>query len=161
RPAPSLSAHKRPRIVTVASMYRVDKGHHDLLLAAAEVKRRGVNAEWLLVSDGDRRPLLEAQASRLGLPGTVRFLGSRRDVPALLKRSELLVHPSLSEGLPNAVLEAMAAGCAVVATRVGGVPELVLEGVTGCMVPPHSPSAMAHAIVHLMRHDTLRERMGR
>jgi glycosyltransferase involved in cell wall biosynthesis len=91
----------------------------------------------------------------------VTFTGVRADVPKILAALDLFVLPSLWEGMPNAVLEAMAAGLPVVATAVGGTPEVVMDGVTGLLVPPQDPSALAQAIERLLRDPDLRRTMGR
>jgi glycosyltransferase involved in cell wall biosynthesis len=88
------------------------------------------------------------------------FAGHRTDVPEILQALDIFVLPSNWEGLPNAVLEAMAAGLPVVATRVGGVPEVVVEGQTGILVPPRDPNALADALLTLLRDPNLRRRMG-
>jgi glycosyltransferase involved in cell wall biosynthesis len=85
--------------------------------------------------------------SEAGVGGRVRFLGLRKDIPALLSASDVLVHSSLREGLPRVVLEALAIGTPVVATAVGGVPDAVAEGVTGLLVRPEDPAALAGAVL--------------
>jgi glycosyltransferase involved in cell wall biosynthesis len=140
-----------PRVVMVGSMHLPDKGHGDLLAAATLLKERGVRAQWLLVSDGALRPKLEAEVRRLGLDGAVFFLGRREDVPSVLTRSDVVAHPSWAEGFPNAVLEAMCAARPVVATRVGGIPEVMVDGETGILVAPHAPAELAAAIERLIR----------
>src|SRR5262249_10253197 len=118
----------------------------------------GRGVRWLLVSDGPLRGELEARARSLGLD--VAFLGRRRDVPALLARVAALVHPSWSEGCPNVVLEAMAAGLPIVATRVGGTADLL--GDTGWLVPPRDGDALADAVADLLTDPAdARERGGR
>ena len=98
---------------------------------------------------------------RLGIGGRVVFTGFRLDVPELLSEVAISVLPSLSEALPNVVLESMAAGVPVVATRVGGNPEVVEEGVTGLLVPPQDPAALAKAICRLLENPELASRYGR
>jgi glycosyltransferase involved in cell wall biosynthesis len=101
---------------------------------------------WI-VGDGPLRPAVEAAVSEAGVGGRVRFLGLRKDIPALLSASDVLVHSSLREGLPRVVLEALAIGTPVVATAVGGVPDAVAEGVTGLLVRPEDPAALAGAVL--------------
>ncbi len=96
----------------------------------------------------------------MGLTSTLRFLGSRTDVGVLLPAVDLVVHPSQQEGFSNAILEAMAAGCPVVATAVGGNVEAVIEGTTGLLVPPSDPVALAVAIERLLRRPDERRRFG-
>ncbi len=137
-----------PRIITVASMNLRDKGHSDLIEAAKSLRDHDVNFEWWLVGDGSLRPELEQRARTESL--NLRFLGRRTDVPRLLKHSDLLVHPSWAEGFPNAILEGMCASLPVVATRVGGVPELVRDGETGFLVEPKQPMQIVSAIERLL-----------
>jgi glycosyltransferase involved in cell wall biosynthesis len=161
-PAPPLPPGDvaRPRVLMVGSMHLPDKGHADLLDAAALLKRRGITPQWLLVSDGALRPQLEHRARALGLAGDVVFLGRRDDVPGILARCDLVVHPSWSEGFPNAVLEAMCAARPVVATRVGGIPEVMRAGVHGLLVEPHRPAALARAIERLLGNPLAGHVMG-
>jgi glycosyltransferase involved in cell wall biosynthesis len=118
------------------------------------------NAIFVLVGDGSERASLEAQAARLGIGDRVIFLGYRDDVAELLASCDLLVLPSLYEGLPLSVLEAMAAGKPVVATSVGGTPEAVLDGETGFLVPSRDPTALVRAIQRLLKDACLRRKMG-
>jgi glycosyltransferase involved in cell wall biosynthesis len=110
----------------------------------------------------DRARLLHAVAD-LGLDGRVRFLGPalRDGVRDLLQRSHVLVHPSVTEGLPNVVLEAMACGLPVVVTDAGGTREAVRDGVDGFVVPPREPLALAFALERLWDDERLRRRLGR
>jgi glycosyltransferase involved in cell wall biosynthesis len=117
-----------------------------LALAAARVPAlRG-----LVVGDGPLRSELETEARRLGLEGRVVFAGVRQDVPELLPGLDALAFSSVREGLSMAMLEAMAAGVPVIATDVGGTPELITHGVTGLLVPPGRPESLADALVALL-----------
>ncbi len=149
-----------PRVVTVGSMHLPDKGHGDLLQAAALLKSKGIRAQWILVSDGVCRPALEAQTRTLGLGDDVVFIGRRDDVPSILSRADLVVHPSWSEGFPNAVLEAMCAARPVVATRVGGIPEVMTDGVHGFLVEPRKPAELADAIARALGNPLAGHVMG-
>src|SRR6185503_1026864 len=149
------------RLAAVASMHLPDKGHDDLLEAAQALEARGLRADWLLVGEGALRPTYEARARELGLGESIHFLGRRADVPAVLARVDLVVHPSWAEGFPNAVLEAMAAARPVVATRVGGTPELVIEGVTGHLVEPRQPRALAETIAFALADRKRLRALGR
>jgi glycosyltransferase involved in cell wall biosynthesis len=150
-----------PRVAMVASMHLPDKGHGDLLDAAARLHARGRRAQWLLVSDGALRPQHEQHARELGIADSVHFLGRRADVPSLLATVELVVHPSWAEGFPNVLLEAMCAARPVVATRVGGCPELVTDGDNGILLPPRQPAALADAIERLLADPARARDMGR
>jgi glycosyltransferase involved in cell wall biosynthesis len=113
-----------------------------------------------LVGDGPSRPDLEQMIEHAGLAGRVDLLGARDDVPAILREADLFVLSSRWEGLPLAVIEAMMSGLPVVATAVGGVPEEVVEGETGLLVPPGDPQALARALSQLLNDEGLRRRAG-
>jgi glycosyltransferase involved in cell wall biosynthesis len=115
---------------------------------------------FVVAGDGPDRGVLEAESKRLGLSQRVRFLGHREDVPALLACCDLFVLPSLFEGLPVAILEAMSAGKAVVATAIGGTDEVVVPGQTGLLVKPGDPLALAEAIQRLLTEPGLAEAFG-
>ncbi|MCU1281941.1 MAG: glycosyl transferase, group 1 [bacterium] len=149
-----------PRVCMVGSMHRPDKGHADLLAAAAILKARGVRAQYLFVSDGGLRAQLEEQARALGVADDVVFLGRRADVASVLVRSDVVAHPSWSEGFPNAVLEAMCAARPVVATRVGGIPEVLADGVHGLLVEPQRPAELASALEKLLANPLAGHVMG-
>jgi L-malate glycosyltransferase len=148
-----------PVIAVVANLRRY-KGVDVFLAAWPEVLRHFPKATALLVGDGPMRQALERCATELGVTGAVRFLGTRRDIPALLSVADLVVHPSLEEGLPNAVLEAMAAGKAVLATSAGGTPEVVLDGETGRLVPAGDPAVLTQGMLWCLRHPGETERYG-
>jgi L-malate glycosyltransferase len=138
------------------------KGIEHFLEAAGRIAPRLPEARFLVVGDSEPSPgrtsyreHLEALAARLGLAGRVLFLGFRSDVADLLAVSTVSVLPSLSEGLSNVLLESMAAGVPVVATRVGGNPEAVEHGVTGLLVAPADAFALAHAVTLLLEHPHL------
>jgi glycosyltransferase involved in cell wall biosynthesis len=141
-------------------MHHPVKGQTDLLVAFREVLRWHPGARLVLVGDGVRRPLLERMARELGVAERAHFLGYRRDVPALLSRAALSVSASHAEGLSNAILEAMASRLPVVATAVGGTPELVRDGVNGLLVPPGSPGALARRMSEALADPTRARRMG-
>ncbi|NJC70269.1 glycosyltransferase [Planosporangium thailandense] len=135
----------RPVVLCVANL-RSGKGHPYLIEAAAALRGRGLDFTLALAGDGPERPALEELAARHGVDA--RFLGARTDVPRLLADADVFVLPSLSEGLPNAVMEAMAAGRPVVATDVGGTGEL-LRG-RGVLVPPGDAAALADGLERLL-----------
>ena len=147
----------------IGAIGRLDrvKGVEYLLRAAAKVILKTPDAAFLIVGDGSQREAMEQLARSLGISHRVVFTGQRDDVPELLAVMDVLVLPSLYEGLPNAVLEAMAAGKPVIATRVGGTPEVVEDEVTGLLVPPRDPEALAQAIIALLQDRERAKAMGR
>jgi glycosyltransferase involved in cell wall biosynthesis len=157
---PQLKAESQ-LIAVVANMNVETKGHTDLISAAAEVSREFPDAKFLLVGDGAERTRLEVMTAELGLNKTVLFLGRRNDVPNLLACCDLFVLSSWAEGLPNSVLEAMAAGLPIVATRVGGTPEIIEAGVTGILVSPRDSHALAVAISQLLGNRGFAKELGR
>lgn len=148
-----------PVIGTVAVMEE-RKGHRFLLEAAALLKQQGHQLSYRFAGDGSQRERLQKIALGLGLQQEVTFEGFVSDIPNFLSAIDILVLPSLYEGLGVAVLEAMAAGKAVIATRVGGLPELVHERVTGLLVPPSDPQALAQSIAQLVSLRHVVQRMG-
>jgi glycosyltransferase involved in cell wall biosynthesis len=130
---------------------RLRKGLEVLLAALERLRERGHELPLLVAGDGERRHPLKSQAARRGLGEGVLFLGrqGRGEVRALLGGARALVVPSLYEGMPLVVLEAMAAGVPVVASRVSGIPEVVLDGETGWLVPPGDPSSLAAALARV------------
>ena len=149
-----------PVIGTVARL-GYEKNQGDLLVAAAGIRKTFPKAHVVLAGDGPERSALEARAGELGLGHNVHFLGFRRDVRNILNGLDVFVLPSLYEGFPNAVLEAMACGLPVVATNVGGTSEAVIHGCTGLLVPPSDPPALEEALGALLANPALRRRMGR
>ncbi len=144
----------------VAKLSRV-KNHALFLRAAAKVSAGRHDVVFLIVGDGALRGELEELAGWLGIANRTFFLGERADVPSILKLMDVFVLPSTSEGLPNALMEAMAAGVPVVATRVGGVPELVEDGRTGRLVEPQDEQGMADAVGSLLDDRETAVGMGR
>jgi glycosyltransferase involved in cell wall biosynthesis len=137
-----------PPTVLMAAAMRADKDHASVLRAWPTVLAAHPGARLRLAGDGPCRTELETLAAELGVDGSVEFLGVRSDVAGLLRESSLLVLASYAiECFPYAVLEAMAAGRGVVSTDVGGLPELVDDGVTGRLVPPRDTAALAAALV--------------
>ena len=137
------------------------KGQQHLLDAAARVVAEVPEARFVIVGAGELEGALVAQVARLGLGGHVFLTGFRTDALSLLKAFDLFVMSSVTEGLGTSVLDAMACGRAVVATRAGGIPESVVDGETGLLVPTRDPDALASAVVRLLRDANLRRALGR
>jgi glycosyltransferase involved in cell wall biosynthesis len=136
------------------------KGHHLLIDAIPTVLAARPNARFLLVGDGPLRDELAARLRDEGLDSRVRLLGKRPDVPDLLAAADLFVLPSHFEGLPLSALEAMGASLPVVATRVSGTSEAVVDGVTGRLTAPDDAAALAAAIVSTLSDRALARRWG-
>ncbi len=145
-------------VVGTLACLKPQKAPLDVVRAAAEARGSEPRLKFFIAGDGDLRPEVERLAVELGLGDAFRLLGWRRDVPDLLQAMDVFLLTSRFEGLPRAVLQAMAAGVAVVATAVDGTPEVVEDGVTGLLVPPGRPEAAAAAVVRLARDDALRHR---
>ena len=137
-----------------------EKDHNNLLEAFFIVLQKFPNIKLVLVGDGPLRRELEDKAQRLGIKERTLFSGFRRDVPELLKTFDVFVLSSITEGTSMTILEAMAAGLPVVATNVGGNPEIVVNEKTGIIVPPKDPPALAEAIIRIMSDRNLAEAMG-
>ena len=148
-----------PLIGAVGRLTR-QKGHEDLLQAMPAVLRRFPAARLLLVGDGELRTALARQAAALEVSRNVIFAGQREDVLPLYPLLEVLAMPSLWEALPYALLEGMAAGRAIVASAVGGMADVLRQGESGLLVPPHAPAALAEAICALLADAELRSRLG-
>lgn len=138
-----------PLIVAVGRLHRV-KGHRYFIAAAAQVLERYPQARFLVVGSGPERASLESLVAKLGLSGKVLFTGFVADIRKHYGEFTLLVLSSLSEGLPLTVLEAFLSGTPVVATRVGGLPEVIREGETGILVPPADAGALAAGICRVL-----------
>jgi len=142
-------------LVVVFSRLNQMKGIQYFLDAATILARRCPEVRFLVVGDGENRKELEEYASRLGLGQRTVFTGFRSDVPELLSEAAVSVLPSLSEGLSNSLLESMASGVPVVATCVGGNPEVIEHGFTGLLVPPRDSAALAAAVGRVLEDKEL------
>lgn len=138
-----------------------NKGPEVLIRAVPAVVARFPKARFVLVGDGPLQTRLQNQVKRLGVGRTVQFLGLRHDVPDLMREACLMVRPSTLEGMPLTVLEAMASALPVVATPVGGTPELLQDGVHGYLVPVGDSMALANAIIKVLDSPALAGEMGR
>jgi glycosyltransferase involved in cell wall biosynthesis len=156
RPAPPVSGAAGP-IVTVGRLVR-QKNHALFLRAAAALAREVEGARFAIVGDGPLRSALEAQAHDLGIADRVEFLGNRVDVEDIVRTASLFWLTSLWEGMPNVVLEAMASGVPVLATDVGGVRELIREGVDGFVVPAGDAAGFARHARELLAEPARCER---
>ena len=147
-------------LVGVVARLQPEKGVATFLKAAALVSKASPRARFLVVGDGPLREELRDLVGRLGVEDRVRFLGYRTEARALIRLLDVLVVPSLTEGSPLIVLEAMAAGVPVVASAVGGVPDQARHGEEGLLVPPGDPEALAGAMDELLRDPRRARRLG-
>ncbi len=144
----------------VGRLVPIKAAHHFLkaMTEVIETARRPVYA--IVVGDGPERPHLEEQARRAGVAAQVRFLSWRRDLAHVYGDIDVLAVSSLNEGTPVVIIEAMAARRAVVATCVGGVPDVVQDGRTGLLVEPNDPQKLAAGVRRVLEDDALRERLA-
>ncbi len=149
------------QIVGIVARLEAEKGHPTLLDAWPRVLRRVPCAYLLVVGEGSRREALEAQAADLGISRRVIFTGRREDVPAVTAALDVAVLPSYREAQGLTILEAMALSRPVVASDVGGIPEMIEHGRTGLLVPPHDADALADAITLLLTDHALADLIGR
>jgi glycosyltransferase involved in cell wall biosynthesis len=147
-------------VVLVGNMHSDVKGHPWLIAAAPAVVREFPKTRFVFAGDGESRTTFEQQVAALGLEQSFVFLGRRYDIPDVLASCDIAVLPSKAEGLPNAVLEYMAAGLPTIASRVGGNAELVQDGVTGLLVPPQDSKALANALLNLLRDPQLLQQIA-
>jgi glycosyltransferase involved in cell wall biosynthesis len=150
----------QPVVMTVGRL-NVMKGHVHLLDAVPGLLRRFPDLAVVVAGQGHLHDTLQAQAEALGVGGAVHLLGQRSDARALLDAADVFVLPSRHEGMPLALLEAMDVGLPVVATRVIGSAEVVVEGETGLLVRPRDPAALERALAQLLADPALRQRFGR
>ncbi len=148
-------------VLGTVARFDYPKGHKYLIDAAPEIIQQFANVRFVLVGDGPLRQEIEQQIEKLGLSDYFVLLGFRRDVKQLLGLFDLFILPSVSEGLPNAVLEAMACSNPVVATAVNGLVEVIEEGRTGYLVPPQNPSEIAKAVIKILKSPVTMKEMGR
>lgn len=151
--------HDAPLVGNIGALVP-HKGQRDLVEAAALVVRRVPDARFVIAGEGELRPALEQQIRHLGLEKHVLLTGFRADVLSLLKAFDVFAMSSVTEGLGTSVIDAMACRRPVVSTRAGGLPELVIDGETGQLVPVGDAGAMAAAIVALLKDPSRRERYG-
>ncbi len=149
------------QIVGVVARLEPEKGHPTLLDAWPAVVRRVPLARLLVVGEGSRREELEAQAAALGIADTVVFTGRRDDVPAVTAALDVAVLPSYREAQGLTILEAMALSRPVVASAVGGIPEMIIDGQTGLLVPSHDAGALGAAITRLLTDHAYADMLAR
>lgn len=137
------------------------KGHQFFIEAAKKILDQVPNVEFILVGDGALRPRFENLSKELGIRQKIHFLGKRSDIPVILSSLNVSVLCSTNEGFSNVILESMAAGKPVVATNIGGSPEMVTDGVTGYLVPPADSTSLVKAVIDLLQNSNKAEAMGK
>jgi glycosyltransferase involved in cell wall biosynthesis len=147
-------------VIGAVSRLRWEKAYEVLIRAAALLRPQFPRLRVLIAGNGSERPKLESLIEELGLEGTVTLLGYRPDVPDVLEALDVAVSSSVYEGSPLSVMEYMDAGKPVVATRVGGVPDLIEDGVNGLLVESQDSSSLAASIAELLRDPDRRAEMG-
>ncbi|MBI5236466.1 MAG: glycosyltransferase [Deltaproteobacteria bacterium] len=147
-------------IVGTVAILRKKKGHHVLLEAIPMALESFPSAVFVFAGDGPQRSNIEERIKSLGLGKSVKLLGLRKDVPAVLSSIDLFVLPTLQEALGTSILEAAAMKKAVIASNVGGVGEAVIDGVTGLLVPPEDAASLAGAIINLLKDREKTAQMG-
>ena len=146
----SLGIRKEAIVIGTVGALTKEKGHAHLLEAVQTICAQYPTAVFLLVGDGNQRAVLEEIAGKRGVREKVIFAGMRKDVPEILSMLDVFVLPSLNEGLPLALLEAQAARIPTVATSVGAIPNVVQDRVTGILIPPEDPAAIAGAVSRIL-----------
>lgn len=157
----ALSLNQRFPIVGTVGRLVERKGHYDLLEAWPQVLASHPSAQLLIVGDGPEHEALRQRSTELGCSDSVVLPGRRKDIPDILDAVDVFIYPSHYEGLPGALLEAMAAGLPIVTTPVDGCAELVHDGEHGLHVPPKDPTKLAGAISRYLSNDELSKRMGK
>jgi glycosyltransferase involved in cell wall biosynthesis len=155
-----LGLEQGDRVMAVVATFKRQKGHRYLIDAASLVVPQFPNLRILFIGDGELREELLAQTRALGLERSIRFLGTRQDVPDLLAASDCFVLPSLWEGSPMALVEAMASGLPVIATEVSGTRQVIVPGESGLLVPPGDARQLASAMLSLLSAPEKAKSMG-
>lgn len=159
RPDAMMEDSRRRFVVLCPARLVPVKGHQYLLEALAQLRSRNRIVVWL-AGDGRHREELQRQAAHIGIERSVEFLGARDDLASLMQRADMVVLPSVQDALPFSIMEAQALGKAIVATRTGGIPEMVESGKTGILVEPANAQALAMAINRLVESPDLRSKLG-
>ncbi|MDF2855967.1 MAG: glycosyltransferase family 1 protein [Neobacillus sp.] len=157
---PTLEAPDSKKVIIYAGRLVELKGVNNLISALGQLKQ--VRNDWVcwIVGTGEKEWELRSQVMSLGLGDSVQFLGKREDVPSLLTQTDILVLPTLIENQPLSLIEAQIAGKAVIASNVGGIPEMIKHGVTGLLTPPEDANALFSNINQLLSDDKLRKKLG-
>ncbi len=155
-----LPAHEEKQVIGIVGRLVVEKGGETILKAAQLVIRSFPNVLFVFVGEGAARKEWEAMSSELGISANVSFLGRRDDMAGIYASLNILALPSFNEAMPMCILEAMAAAIPIVASKVGSVPDLVLNEVTGYLVPPGASEALADKLLVLLRNPAHAKKLG-
>lgn len=147
-------------IIGTIAILRFKKGHHVFLKAAPEILKMFPKTIIVFAGDGPQEENIRNKIKELKLTNNVFLLGLRHDIPNILKSLDIFVLPTLQESLPQSVMQAMAMGKPVIATRVGGVPEVVEDGVSGILVESENPNALSDGIISLLKNKERMKKMG-
>jgi glycosyltransferase involved in cell wall biosynthesis len=147
-------------VLTTVAVLRRPKGIHYMLEALPQIVQAVPEVRYLIVGDGEQRATLRDLAAAQGVAEQVIFAGSRSDVPAVLAASDIFVLPTLTEALPTVLAEAMGARKPIIASAVGGVPEMIERERNGLLVPPAEPQRLAEACIRLLRNPAAAQMMG-
>jgi glycosyltransferase involved in cell wall biosynthesis len=147
-------------LFTTVAVLRPLKGIQYMIRALPAILASDPNTYYLVVGDGSHRDALIEEVKKFGVRDRVVFAGMRRDVPRLLSASDVFVLPTLTEALPTVLAEAMAAKLPIIASRVGGVPEMLTDGQNGCLVEPKDVEGLARACIDLLANPEKRTAMG-
>lgn len=156
----SLGIKKEALVVGTIGSLSKEKGHLYLMKAIPKVVQKVPKTTFLLIGDGRERSFLEETTSKLNISDRVIFAGTRKDIPEILSILDLFVLPSLKEGLPMSLLEAQAAKVPVVATRVGAIPNVIKNGVTGILVPSKDSATLSDAIIQILSNKKFASEMA-
>lgn len=156
-----IGRHIEGPVVCLVANFFPYKGHMEFIAAASIIAEKTPRVTFVLVGDGKLRPEIERKIAEGGMTKNIILLGTRTDVSEIMRLSDVVVLSSHEEGFPNVVLEAMAVGRPVVATDVGGVPEMLENGKTGLLVPPRDPAKLAEGIMRMLGDRREAEAMGR
>jgi glycosyltransferase involved in cell wall biosynthesis len=156
----SLGLPKESPVVTLVAVLRTQKRHELVLAAAPKIIARFPKTRFLFVGDGPGRNRISRAIEQQNLAASVLLTGYRQDIPEILSFTDIAVIPSLAEGIPQFLLQAMAMAKPAVATRVGGIPEIITSGTNGLLVPPEDPQALAEAVCSLLADPGKTDELG-
>jgi glycosyltransferase involved in cell wall biosynthesis len=157
----SLSIGEREFVIGTVGRLTAIKGHKYLLGAFALYLERGGEGQVIILGEGELRATLEKQADELGISHKLHFLGWRAEVAQIMSTFDIFVFPSLNEGMGKVIVEAMACGLPIIASRVGGIKDLIVHGEDGWLVPPAEEESLAQALMMMYRDQNLRSNLGK